>query len=228
MDSAQLRLCFFDVLRDLQNNGVNQFGGHLMQEIARHAANHNIMDAQPHGSERLPKNDQNIVRELFWSFIIQGIIMPGTNTANPDLPFFNLTEHGQKVIASPDPVPHDPDHYVEHLKEVAPSLDDITISYILEGLECFQRGIYTASVMMLGVAAEQITLVLAEAIKEKLPNKEAKNLQSVIQNRTIAKIYDEMMKRLKQRISQLPNHLADGLEGQLDGIFAVIRMATIP
>ena len=223
MDTNQLRTCFFDVLRNRGSDDVNQFGDHLMQMIAHHAVRRSFMPTQERGREQLQSADQNKVRELFWSFIIQGIIMPGFNASNPNLPFFSLTEYGNQVIDSKDPVPHDPDNYLKHLKGLAPNLDPIVISYVAEGLECFQRGTYRASVVMLGVASEKLALDLANTVQQKLPQREADNLSRVVQRDGIAKVYDETKKHLLSRVPQLEKALGDGLVAQLDGVFAIIR-----
>lgn len=223
MDSAQLHLCLIDVLKNLNVSGVNQFGVHLIEEVALSASRHGFIPVQERGREKLDIRDQEKVRELFWSLVIEGVIMPGLNISNPSLPFFALTQYGRQVVTSPDPVPHDPDRYMEHVRDVATSLDRVAVFYIQEGLDCFQRGMYTASVVMLGVAVEKITVDLASAVEQSLTGTEATNLRNVIQRDRIAPIYDEMMKRLRPRIPKLPRELADGLEGHLDGVFAIIR-----
>jgi len=149
--------------------------------------------------------------------------MPGLNTANPNLPFFSLTEYGRKVVASDDPVPHDPDQYLSHVEEVAPRLDRAALRYLAEGLECFQRGTYTASVVMLGVASEKLTLDFAGTVQRALPQKESDSLKRVIERDKIAKVFDETMKKLAPRIPRLPFELRDGLEAQVEGMFATIR-----
>ncbi len=39
-----------------------------------------------------------MVQEIFWQLIAQGVITPGINIANPNLPWFRLTNYGKKVI----------------------------------------------------------------------------------------------------------------------------------
>ena len=149
--------------------------------------------------------------------------MPGLNVNNPNLPYFALTEYGSQVINSDDPAPHDPDSYLKHLKEVAPNLDPIAISYVEEGLECFQRGTYRAAVVMLGVSCERLTSDLANTVQKALSGTEATNLQNVLERGQIAEIYDEIMKRLTPRFDRLPRDLTDGIESHLDGVFAILR-----
>lgn len=196
----------------------------MNQAIALRAIAHGFLPQPPKAQyARLEGNDAAKVRELAWSFIIQGIMVPGLNELNPNLPFFSLTEYGQIVVSSKDPTPHDPDQYLEHIKLLAPNLDAIAIAYIQEGLDCFQRGTYTASVVMLGVAVEKLTLDLAEAVQGSLPSSEANNLSTAIKQARIATIYDETMKRLMHRAKNLPQDINDGLKGQLDGVFSIIR-----
>ena len=223
MDTAQLRLCFLDVLRNLNTNRVDQFNS-LIPEVARYAAQRGFIPKQERGREKLPPGDEEKVRELFWSLIIiQGVLMPGHDGMNPNVPFFSLTEYGREVVNSEDPVPHDPDQYLIHLKGLAPELDQVAVSYVAEGLECFQRGTYTASMVMLGVASEKLILDLANAVHKALLGKEAENLLREIQRGKIARIYEETMKRLTPRMPRLPNPLNDGLGAHIDGVFTTIR-----
>jgi hypothetical protein len=134
-----------------------------------------------------------------------------------------LTEHGRKAIETAEPVPHDPDQYLYHLSNGAPNLDQVALSYVGEGLECYQRGTYTASVIMLGVASEKITLDLAIAVQQALKGIEAERLLKNIERDGIAKIYEETKKRLEPRIKQFPPELSDSLITYLDAIFNVIR-----
>lgn len=220
MDTAQLRLCFLDVLKNMKSGQLNV----INREIVRHAVNRDFIQRTGDPSQWQPDaSDIEKVRELFWAFIIQGVIIPGMNANNPNLPFFSVTEYGQKVVDSPDPVPHDPDGYIAHLDEVAPNLNPIAKSYIAEGLECFQRATYTAAVVMLGVASERLILDLADSVANKLTGKERDNLARKLSGTRITVAYEETMKRLRPRLGGLPDSLSDGFEGLINGVFNVIR-----
>ena len=41
-----------------------------------------------------------LLQDVFWEFIIQGIIAPGSNLSNPNLPWFHITDYGRKVLDS--------------------------------------------------------------------------------------------------------------------------------
>ncbi|NVM55474.1 MAG: hypothetical protein HWN66_17335 [Candidatus Helarchaeota archaeon] len=49
--------------------------------------------------ERTARDKVNLLAmEIMWQLISQGVITPGRNTANPNLPWFHLTDYGKKVI----------------------------------------------------------------------------------------------------------------------------------
>ena len=223
MDTTQLRLCMFATLRDLDASDTRQYLG-LVSGVSRHAASLGFMSARGRGEATLDPPDAEKVRQLFWSLIAQGVIVPGLDQSNFDVPFFTLTDFGRRVVNSPDPVPHDPDGYLSHLASVAPNVDEIARSYIAEGLECFRRGVYRASLVMLGVAAEKLVLDLAAVVAEKLPPNESNKLSGIAEQRRIAVIFDETIKHLQTRLDRLPGALSDRLPEHLGGIFTIIRV----
>lgn len=46
---------------------------------------------------QLDYEDKGIMHELFWDLFRQGIITLGLNEANPNFPFFRITEYGKKM-----------------------------------------------------------------------------------------------------------------------------------
>ena len=186
MDTAQIRLCFLDILRDGRASEFNT----IVNQLPSKAISRGFL-APTQGPNRavLLHTDEETVREIFWSFILQGILIPGLNNANPNLPFFTLTEYGRGVINNDEPVPHDPDGYLAYLKQEAPHLDPIAMFYVEEGLECFQRGTYTASVVMLGVASEKITLDMAIAVQQSIGQQGGQRLLRAIERGRIGMIF---------------------------------------
>lgn len=224
MDISQVRICFIDVLRGLNWDTTNQFGGSIYDQIAERAANRGFVPTPRTGEEPLESSDKIKAQEVFWSLIVQGVLLPGYDHGHLDLPFFRLTEYGRSILDSPDPVPYDTDGYLNHLRSIAPNLDSIAMTYVAEGLDCFVRGNYTASLVMLGVGSEKLMLDLAQALQQALPATEATKMQKSIEKDKIAKIYLEFKKHLIPRINMLPPTLKDGLELLLDGVFTIIRI----
>ncbi len=224
MDTSQFRLCMFAALRDLDARDRRSQFLDLVKAVAYHAGQLGFMPEMERGEATLDEPDADKVREVFWALIIQGVIFPGYDRHNLSLTFFALTQYGRRVISSPDPVPHDPDGYLAHLTEVAPNVDEIAKSYIAEGLECFRRGVYRASLVMLGVGAEKLVLDLATVVAEKLPETESRNLRGIIERQRVAAIFDETRKRLRGQLDKLPKALSDQLVEHLGGIFTIVRV----
>ncbi len=78
------------------------------------------------------------LHEIFWELIIQGIIAPGINSSNLNLPFIHLTEYGKHCIEANSILPHDPDGYLKRMEVlVGRPLDDTVLLYVREGLLIF-------------------------------------------------------------------------------------------
>ena len=60
-----------------------------------------------------------LANEVMWQLVMQGVVTPGMNASNPTLPFFRVTDYGQKVLEAERFVPHDPAGYLEELRNVA-------------------------------------------------------------------------------------------------------------
>ncbi len=112
-----------------------------------------------------------LANEVMWQLIIQGVLTVGCDSANPNLPFFRITDYGEMVLKTERFVPHDPTGYLDEIKSVKGSvLTKVAITYIEESLRCFNSGCHVASVLLLGVAAESVFLNLCNAIQSSLKN----------------------------------------------------------
>lgn len=110
-----------------------------------------------------------LANEVMWQLIIQGVITVGHGEGNPNLPWFRITDYGQKVLAAERFVPHDPTGYMAELSVIAGPLDMTVASrYAEEALACFAAGCNVASVLLLGVAAESAFNQLCDSIRPTL------------------------------------------------------------
>jgi hypothetical protein len=111
-----------------------------------------------------------LVHDVCWEFIIQGIIAPGLDRHNPNLPWFHITEYGRKVLAAGEFLPHDPTNYLQRFHQTVGTPDPTVEAYLSESLNCFTRGCFIASVVMLGVASERAFYLLCDALVNALVN----------------------------------------------------------
>ena len=108
-----------------------------------------------------------LLRQVIWEFIASGVIAPGNglDLRQANLPFFTITEFGRKLLSAGRAIPQDPDGYLSEICEAGKTcLDRVAIGYIEEALCCLARGCHTASVLLLGVAAEAVLLKVCELI----------------------------------------------------------------
>lgn len=104
------------------------------------------------------------VTEAFWQLLIEGVVAPGMNSSNMNLPWFHVTAHGKKVIESSEPDPQDPTGYVDRLRATVNSPDPTIVAYLAESLQCYRRSNHIASTILLGIAAERVFLLLCDSL----------------------------------------------------------------
>jgi hypothetical protein len=90
-----------------------------------------------------------LAREVFWQLLVEGIVAPGMDSSNLNLPFFHITEHGRAILASVEPPPYDPTGYLAHVRRRVANPDPTVIAYLGESLETFRKDNRVASPLCL-------------------------------------------------------------------------------
>jgi len=140
MDKSELRPL---VLEALRRDGQT----HL------HAIDHRIRQLEP----EYQRHDILILQEILWELLLQGVLAPGKNSLNLNLPFVHVTEYGARCLEEDALVLHDPDGYVERLtQDVSDPLDEVVRESVRESLLTFLAGRFVAAAAMLGMAAERL------------------------------------------------------------------------
>ena len=162
-DFDNLELVRQIVLRRLKEGGWDQ----LYQQWDEHHASKYVKFEVPHLQNRFIV----LVSEVMWQLIIQGVITPGKDAPNPELPWFRVTSYGKSVLEAERFLPHDPAGYLNDVRNVAKSeIGKAALPYLEEALRCFTSGCHIAAVLMLGIAAEAVFLGLCAVIETKLKN----------------------------------------------------------
>jgi hypothetical protein len=148
-----------------------------------------------------------LAEEMFWQLVVEGILAPGYNIHNRDLPWFHITQYGRLVLNSQDPNPHDPTGYLARLGERIASPDSSVVAYLGESLETFRKGSFVASTVMLGIAAERVFLLLCESLENALGTSSEKT--------TFSKLLGQFSMRPKldwvhNKIQQVLKHRPEG------------------
>lgn len=165
-----------------------------------------------------------LVQDVFWEFIIQGILAPGLNLSNPNLPWFHLTEYGKKVVKVGEFLPHDSTGYLRRFQTEI-GIPDATVEiYLKESLDCFTRGNYIASVVMLGVASERAFLILCDALLNALASSSEKSkFENLLKKNAIKPKEDWVLNKIELIQGARPKPLPDNVNVMLTVIFDFIR-----
>ena len=230
MDYSQIRRAALETLRRQPStqwrNFQHQFG-QIAHELGFVEIRGALRRGDPNFANRVSSattaQDKERLREVFWALLVEGVVIPGINDANPEWPFFKVTEYGQQVLDEGEIIPHDPEGYLAWMREQCAPFDEVAEVYLAEALQCFLRGTYMGSAVMLGVAAERLFLILLDAFIQALEPTAAQRLRQATQNRPLVRQWREFRQRFDSESSALPSDLQDDLSTVLDGVFGVIR-----
>jgi hypothetical protein len=180
-----------------------------------------------HSDPPMPDEDKDLVRQIIWNLIIEGIIVPGASSYQPEVNFLTLSTYGRSVINDTPPAPYDPDGYLRHLTSSLPALDPIVLVYVKESLYTFLRGNLFSSVVMLGVASEQLILLLIDSYLSAISNSErrGKARKKIGDDRPIFTQFEGLRREFEPIKGQLRRDVSASIDIELDGIFNLLRMA---
>lgn len=159
MPPAQdFRAVFLETIAALQGGGKHNLQTHSVFESVKQKVN---LPYPGHPMEEAILTQWN---ELFRT----GLLAWGMDLTNPNPPWFHLTEAGRRTLANVNRDPSNPAGYLKHLEAQKVSLSSVTKSYLTEGLDCYVAGLFKASAVMVGAAAESVLLELRDLVASKL------------------------------------------------------------
>lgn len=106
---------------------------------------------------------EEAILTAFHDLLRTGYLAWGFNLANPNPPFFHLTEQGRKSLERLSRDPGNPEGYLGFLAKSA-RLNPIADSYLKEAVNCFIHDLPKAAAVMVGGASESMVLELRDAI----------------------------------------------------------------
>jgi hypothetical protein len=221
MDREILRHLLLEYLKTVENRPSNQLSD-IYSNVAVLAIdqghierpNNYVPQSANLSAEYLPEPDRLNLQELVWELIIQGIITPGSDWANANLPFFRITEYGRRCLDESTILPHDYGTYLEAIKQVTPNTDPTFLLYLTESVEAFNKALYISCTVNLGIASEQLTILLVDAYKSAIKSaaNKTKFEQAINKTRHIAYQFEELFKRLAANKTAFPADIADNLD----------------
>jgi len=174
------------------------------------------------GPNRTAIEDQ--IREIVWELAFQGIIVPGFDSSSQaGLPWFKLTDWGERSLERGEYLPYDATLFMERLRNEVPAVDPLIVMYLTEGLRCFRFGAFIASAVMVGVATEQMILLLKDAVYNSLNSPEKKSKFEKEAREKIKRIHTAIWNRLDPVRENMPYGLSEAIGVEFTAIFEMVR-----
>ena len=217
------------VMQALREGGWNQLNTLLgvvgIVKARSEGVNPNLHPSYMGGKQFLARGDETILTEVIWSLIIQGILVPGIDDSNPNLPFLRLTEYGRRCVDEDRLLPHDPDGYLREFQTALPDADPTILVYLTESLQCDIHGLHKASAVMLGGASEQAILLLVDSCANSIADMPIREriTSELAKAPSIFRKYEIFEKRFSAAKASIPKDLTSNVDSLLRGVFDLIR-----
>lgn len=108
-------------------------------------------------------DEQQAALTVWHDLLRTGILAPGFDFSNANLPFIHLTEKGRKALEHLSRDPSNPDGYLHHLRSAGLD-DDIAMSYITEALASYNSACYKSAAVMAGCAVERLVVIVRDEL----------------------------------------------------------------
>lgn len=152
-----------------------------------------------------------------------GYLSWGKDLANPNPPFFHLTEQGNHALETYSRDPGNPTGYFNYINSIG-ALNPIAMSYLNEAVSCYCANLVKAGAVMVGGAAESLIIELQEKTIAKLTSLSVpvpRNMKDW-RLRTIAVALQSFFESKKQLF---PNQLKEDFEAYWPPFTHQIRVA---
>lgn len=182
-----------------------------------------------HRSSRTFEEEQiaEQVREAMWECLSKRLIIFGRDGANPEWPFYRVTEHGLRALESSVPQPYDPDGFIAYFDRVCPESDPVVRSYLAEAVLAFNSDCQRSAAVMLGCASEQLVLLLCEALDAALEGSDAgtRFRKKLSERDMISHKYTTLRKQLDVMAAEkkLPREHAEAVASIIPAGFEMVR-----
>ncbi|MBE0635104.1 hypothetical protein IH601_03815 [Candidatus Bipolaricaulota bacterium] len=170
--------------------------------------------------ESYDKHDVLMLQEVLWELLVQGVLAPGKNSLNLNLPFVHLTEYGAQCLEDGQMLTRDPDHYIARLVEtVGRPIDDVVVHSIRASLNTFLSGHWPSALIMLARAAEILFDQLASAL---IVSQDSSVLAELDALPRFSRTQAAAVIHALQQVS-LPSAIEESLEPHLHGLLALVQ-----
>lgn len=168
------------------------------------------------------KPEQQQIIQVIWSLVSRGLIYFDLSNPHSVHWIIRLTDVGTRSIEQ-DITPDRPD-YINRLQKKVPDISETVITYATESVAAYQARCFSASAVMIGVAAEAAFLEMAFACCSWLSGKGGETLKKELENPSnYIRKFQEFRKRLEPEKNRLPPDLKDNMTLRLDAALELLR-----
>ncbi len=139
-----------------------------------------------------------------------GYLAWGLDFGNPNPPLCHVTEQGRRTLQNLTRDPANPAGYLTHLTAVT-TLNPIAQSYLDEALKTYNTDCYKAAAVMIGAAAESMTLELRDALLQRIEHLNHR-LSRDLKDWRLKRILDAISKELNSHRNQMSIEMAESVE----------------
>ncbi len=151
----------------------------------------------------------------------EGHLAWGYNLANPNPPFCHVTDKGRETLRNISRDPANPDGYMAHLYAEV-TLNKIADSYIREALSTYNTNCFKATAVMVGCAAESLTLEMRDELVAKLKILE-KTIPQNLEDWRIRTVLNALQKAVEAQKQTMDHALRESFEAYWPAFTQQIR-----
>ena len=151
----------------------------------------------------------------------EGHLAWGCNLNNPNPPFCHVTAKGRETLSSISRDPANPDGYMAHLRTEV-TLNEIADSYIREALSAYNANCFKATAVMVGCAAESLTLELRDKLVTKMETL-GKTIPQNLKDWRIRTVLNALQKEFESNKQTMGHQLCESFEAYWSAFTQQIR-----
>ena len=175
-------------------------------------------DARPGGQS---------IMQAVWSLVARRLAYIDYSQPDSSNWSVKLTERGWEAVNDSNLNPDDIPLYLRRVATDIPELGSIPRFYLDEALRAYSSDCFSASTMMLGVAAEAVFFDVATPFATWLNSRAGKALAEILEKPTVAYVqkFVEFQKRLAASKGDLPAPLQQNLDLNINSVLELLRLA---
>lgn len=164
----------------------------------------------PSSTTNFSKNEIKKIYEQFHLLIRQGVLAPGgAGSGYGDyLPYFHVTDHGLKCLEERDLLPYDIDGYLDKIRAI-PSISEWSEFYIQQALQCYNADCMEASIIMLGLANENIIIESSDTLLKYLDFNDLEEYGSMKKELDASRTASERFSFYKKFFNKIKGKISD-------------------